>query len=84
MAADKQARFGCQGNKPYWFGYKKHVSVDMPSGLINKAAASSAEVTDAEGVSPVCPTGGAVFGDKGYGVDPAQTTSSVEAAMMPR
>ena len=84
VAADKQARFGCQGNKPYWFGYKKHVSVDMPSGLINKAAASSAEVTDAEGVSPVCPTGGAVFGDKGYGVDPAQTTSSVEAAMMPR
>lgn len=74
VAADKQARFGCKGNKKYWFGYKEHVSVDMQSGLINKVAATSAEVTDAEGVSHVCPRGGAVFGDKGYCVDPAKTT----------
>ena len=74
VAADKQARFGCKGNQKYWFGYKEHVSVDMQSGLINKAAATSAEVTDADGVSHVCPTGGAVFGDKGYCVDPAKTT----------
>ena len=33
-----------------------------------------AEVTDADGVSPVCPTGGAVLGDKGYCVDPAKIT----------
>ena len=74
VAADKQARFGCKGNKKYWFGYKEHVSVDMQSGLINKVAATSAEVTDTEGVSHVCPKGGAVFGDKGYCVDPAKTT----------
>ena len=74
IAADKQARFGCKGHKKYWFGYKEHVSVDMQSGLINKVAATSAEVTDAEGVSHVCPNGGAVFGDKGYCVDPAKTT----------
>ena len=74
VAADKQARFGCKGNKKYWFGYKEHVSVDMQSGLINKVAATSAEVTDAEGVSHVCPKDGAVFGDKGYCVDPAKTT----------
>ena len=74
IAADKQARFGCKGNKKYWFGYKEHVSVDMQSGLINKVAATSAEVTDAKGVSHVCPNGGAVFGDKGYCVDPAKTT----------
>ena len=46
----------------------------MQSGLINKVAATSAEITDAEGVSHVCPNGGAVFGDKGYCVDPARTT----------
>lgn len=72
VAADKQARFGCKGNKKFWYGYKEHVSVDMQSGLINKVAATSAEVTDAEGVSHVCPSGGAVFGDKGYCIDPAQ------------
>lgn len=72
IAADKQARFGCKGNKKYWFGYKEHASVDMQSGLINKVAATSAEVTDADGLSHVCPAGGAVFGDKGYCVRPAQ------------
>ena len=48
-----------------WYGYKEHASVDMQSGLINKIAAISVAITDAEGVAHVCPTGGAVFGDKG-------------------
>ena len=74
VAADRQARFGCKGNKKYWFGYKEHVSVDRQSGLIKKVAATSAEVTDADGLARVCPNGGAVFGDKGYCVDPAKTT----------
>jgi IS5 family transposase len=74
VAADKQARFGCKGHQKYWFGYKEHVSVDMQSGLINKVAATSAEVTDADGVLHICPNGGAVFGDKGYCVRPAQRT----------
>lgn len=46
----------------------------MQSGLVNKVAATSAEVTDADGLSRVCPNGGAVFGDKGYCVRPAQRT----------
>lgn len=74
IAVDKQARFGCKGSNKFWYGYKEHVSVDMQSGLINKVAATSAEVTDAEGVSHVCPSGGAVFGDKGYCVNPAKST----------
>ena len=36
MANDKQARIGCKGKNKYWYGFKKHVSVDMQSGLINK------------------------------------------------
>ena len=74
VAADKQARFGCKGNHKFWYGYKKHVSVDMQSGLINKIAATSAEVTDAQGLSNVCPKSGAVYADKGYCVSPAKIT----------
>ena len=74
VAADKQARFGCKGGNKFWYGYKEHVSVDMQSGLINKVASTSAEVTDAEGLAHVCPNGGAVFADKGYCVNPAKST----------
>jgi len=72
VAVDKQARFGCKGHKKYWYGYKEHASVDMQSGLINKIAATSAEVTDAAGLKHVCPNGGAVYADKGYCVTPAK------------
>lgn len=74
VGADKQARFGCKGNNKFWYGYKEHASVDMQSGLINKIAATSAEVTDAKGLSHVCPNSGAVYADKGYCVSPAQVT----------
>ena len=65
VATDKQARFGCKGKNKYWFGSKEHVSVDMPSGLINRVAAISAEVTDAHGFQHVCPNRGTVYTDKG-------------------
>ena len=65
VAADKQARFGCKGNNKFWYGYKEHASVDMQSGLINKIAATSADVTDAQGLEKVCPKSGAVYADKG-------------------
>lgn len=74
VAHDKQARFGCKGKNKYWYGYKEHASVDMQSGLINKVAATSAEVTDADGLKHVCPNGGGVFADKGYCGHPAQRT----------
>ncbi len=74
VAVDPQARFGCKGGSKYWYGYKEHVSVDMQSGLINKIAATSAEVTDAQGIKHVCPKGGAVYADKGYCVSPAPST----------
>lgn len=74
VAADKQARFGCKGQARYWYDYKEHASVDMQSGLINKVAATSAEVTDAQGLTHICPGGGAVYGDKGYCVSPAKIT----------
>ena len=72
VAKDKQARFGCKGNKKFWYGYKEHVSVDTQSGLINKIAITPANVTDAQGLKHVVPRQGAVYGDKGYCVKPAR------------
>jgi len=66
VAKDKSARIGCKGGSKYWYGYKKHVSVDMQSGLINKVAITSANVIDSKGMKHVLPDSGAVYGDKGY------------------
>jgi len=74
VAADPDARFGCKGGNKFWYGYKEHASVDMQSGLINKVSATSADITDAAGLEAICPEGGAVFGDKGYCVNPAKET----------
>ena len=46
--ADNQARFGCKGKNKHWYGYKRHISVDMQSGLINKVAVTPANVPDAK------------------------------------
>lgn len=76
VAGDKDARIGCKGKDKFWYGYKKHVSVDMQSGLINKIALTPANVTDSKGFAVVCPNGGAVYADKAY----ATCESSVIAA----
>ena len=64
--ADNQARFGCKGKNKHWYGYKRHVSVDMQSGLINKVAVTPANVSDAKAIKHILPKQGAIFGDKGY------------------
>ena len=66
VAHDKQAKIGCKGKNKYWYGYKKHVSVDMRSGLINKVAVTAANVLDMDGLKSVAPKQGAVYADKGY------------------
>jgi IS5 family transposase len=71
VAYDTQARIGCKGKDKFWYGFKKHVSVDMQSGLINKVAVTEANVTDAKGFKHVCPNSGAVYTDKGYCVKPS-------------
>jgi IS5 family transposase len=76
VAADKQARIGCKGQKKYWYGYKEHVSVDMQSGLINKVATTPANLPDAQGLRHVCPTQGAIYGDKGYCTAPARQVAA--------
>lgn len=66
VAYDKQAKFGAKGRNKFWYGFKKHVSVDMQSGLINKVALTPANTTDANGLKHVLPSTGAIYADKGY------------------
>jgi IS5 family transposase len=72
VAKDKEARIGCKGKDKFWYGFKRHVSVDMQSGMINKVAITPANVTDAVALKHVCPKQGAVYGDKGYCTTPAR------------
>ncbi len=76
VAADKQARIGCKGKNKYWYGYKKHISVDMQSGLINKVAVTPANLTDAQGLKHVCPSQGGIYADKGYCTKPAKEAAA--------
>jgi IS5 family transposase len=76
VAHDKQARIGCKGKNKYWYGYKKHVSVDMQSGMINKVAVTPANLTDAQGMKHVCPSQGAIYADKGYCPKPAKQAAA--------
>lgn len=66
VAHDKDAKIGCKGKNKYWYGYKKHASVDMQSGLINKVAITPANTPDSKGLKNVCPDQGAIYADKGY------------------
>ncbi|MDI6809900.1 MAG: transposase [Candidatus Eisenbacteria bacterium] len=77
-SSDGEARFGCKGKKNFWFGYKRHVSVDMSGGLISKVAVTPANVSDHKVLEEVCPDGGMVFADKAYCVAEAQTTLSAK------
>ncbi len=75
VAYDKQARIGCKGGNKFWYGYKKHLAVDMQSGLINKVAVTPANLTDAHGLKHVLPKQGAVYADKGYCTEPSKTAA---------
>lgn len=66
VAADPEAKIGAKSSKKFWYGFKKHVGVDMQSGMITKVAVTPANVTDANGAKHVMPHSGAVFADKGY------------------
>lgn len=66
VATDSQAKIGAKSSKRFWYGFKKHVAVDMQSGMITKVAVTPANVTDADGTKHILPRSGAVTGDKGY------------------
>lgn len=76
VARDKQVKIDCKGGSKFWYGYKKHVSVDIQSGMINKVAITPANVTDAKGFTYVLPKSGAIYADKGYCTSSAKSASA--------
>ena len=66
VSADTEAKIGAKSNKKFWYGFKKHVAVDMQSGMITRVAVTAANITDADGARHILPKSGAVTGDKGY------------------
>lgn len=76
VAKDKQAKIGCKGGSKFWYGYKKHVSVDIQSGMINKVAVTPANLTDSQGFKHVMPSSGATYVDKGYCTKPARIAAA--------
>jgi transposase, IS5 family len=65
-AVDKEARWGAKSKNNIWFGYKRHCSVDMRFGLIDKLAVTPANVLDPQALSDICPENQMVFMDKLY------------------
>lgn len=77
-ATDKDARWGAKSKTKYWFGYKRHESVDMRHGLVKKATATSADILDFEVIEQMLPEQGAVFMDKLY--DTKETIESIKTS----
>jgi IS5 family transposase len=67
-ANDKDVRIGAKSKNKFWIGFKKFLSLDMGSGMINRVKVSAANVPDNDvaSVSAILPSYGAVNGDKGF------------------
>ena len=65
-AADKEARWGAKSKNKIWFGWKRHYSVDMRFGLIDKLAVTPANIPDFRVLKDICPRNQMVFMDKLY------------------
>lgn len=74
-SSDPDATFGAKSAKKHWYGYKRHVSVDMKHGLITKVVMTPANVSDndPEIVESLCPNQGMVIADKMYDTDEIDT-----------
>lgn len=65
-AKDKEARIGSKGKDNFWFGYKRHVEVDMRHGIILNAHVTPANILDHQAIDPIVPENKIVYMDKGY------------------
>lgn len=64
-SSDPDASFGAKSKKKHWYGYKRHISVDI---FINKITMTTAKTPDNDPsiVKSLCPKQGMVFADKMY------------------
>ena len=71
-SSDPDARYGAKGKNDIWFGYKRHLAVDMASNLITKVSVTAANIPDGKALRHVVPKTGAVVADKAYSVGEAK------------
>ena len=71
-SSDPDARYGAKGRNKIWYGYKRHVGVDMHQGLISKVAVTPANIHDGKAFKHIRPLSGAVVADKIYSDGEAQ------------
>lgn len=67
-STDADATFGAKSKNKHWYGYKRHVTVDMKQGIITKVVMTTANVSDnnPEIVESLCPEQGMIIADKMY------------------
>lgn len=65
-ASDKDARWGAKSKNNIWFGHKRHQTVDMRYGLIEKLIVTPANVLDDKVLENICPKNCMIFADKLY------------------
>jgi IS5 family transposase len=65
-SSDLDARYGVKGKNDIWFGYKRHLGVDMHQGLISKVSVTPGNTHDGAALRHVAPCQGAVVADKIY------------------
>lgn len=65
-AHDKDARWGAKSKTNIWFGHKRHHTVDMRFGLIEKVCVTPANVLDFQVLENICPKNSMIFADKLY------------------
>lgn len=65
-ASDQDAKWGAKSKTNIWFGYKRHQSVDMRFGLVDKLAVTPANVLDFNALKNICPQNCMAFTDKLY------------------
>jgi len=83
--SDPEAKIGAKSGNKFWYGFKKHIGLDMQSGMINRVAVTPANVTDAVGAKHVMPRSGAACCDKGYiGAMPEMQRRGVHAMVIKR
>lgn len=72
-SADKEAKWGKKSKNKVWFGYKRHNTIDMRYGLIEKLTVTAANILDFQVLEEICPKNCMVFADKLY--DTAESRS---------
>jgi len=78
-ASDSEATYGCKGKDKFWFGYKRHQTVDMKQGLVTKVAVTPANINEDKAFKHIAPKQRLVYMDKQYATKEVARLSGCDA-----